>query len=267
MKSKDYNSSFSKAIFDYHAALKEEIRYIWNNWDIKILEKEIYEVIIGLLTRQVTITIQFTNASYLWTDDIGPLVMRCLLDNYINYSWILIDKEDRVRKYIAYGLGQEKLIVEHRKRQIELDGNNPEEDSIIKSMESWIDFQHYTFMTDVNVGSWAGLSVREMAIQSNCKELYDLAYLPFSTTAHNMWNHISKFNLTISQNPLHKFLFEPNIDGGKPSLHYLYLAAKYTDIMINKYYEVFTEVTRSQINSYSNLLIELEKVVEDDSEE
>jgi len=77
------------------------------------------------------------------------------------------------------------------------------------------------------VGSWSGLGAREMAVEADCESLYKYAYAPFSGATHNMWQHISRFNLKYCENPLHKYHKVPSVERAPLDPDYLYRSAKY----------------------------------------
>lgn len=259
MSTKVIRERFKILLEEYATNIKLELRELWNDLDIDFSKKEQYEVIGGIMARQITLTTHLMSSSSLWTGDIAPLILRCLTDNYINLAWILKSPLERSQKFILYGLGQEKLMMEHRKKQMESEGLNPEEDDLIKFSEAWINSQRYTFLTEVDVGSWSGLSTREMAQQSDCIDFYNYVYQPFSFAAHNMWNHIAKYNLKVSENILHRFLKFPVISDIEPHFDYFELAAKYTDKCFNLYYRTFSEKIRKTF-SYKILLDRLKNL-------
>jgi hypothetical protein len=155
------------------------------------------------------------------------MVMRAMADVYITLAWVLLDPDDRSRKFIHYGLGQEKLQLEHRRAELESREAREGEIEYLEAVARWIDSQRLTFLTEVNLGSWSGLSTREMAQEAGCLDFYNFVYAPFSACAHSMWQHIARYNLRPCQNPLHglhsdAIVGEPIIDP-----QYLYLAAKY----------------------------------------
>ena len=161
------------------------------------------EVIGALLARQVTLATHLARGPNICNWHLGPLVLRTMIDAYITLAWILEEPETRSRLYILYGLGQEKLQIEHLK------ASKSEDDApvaqLINARERWVNSQRYTFITDVDVGSWSGINTREMAEQIGELNLYNFAYTPFSACGHNMWNHVGRFNLQACNNPLHKF--------------------------------------------------------------
>jgi len=76
-------------------------------------------------------------------------------------------------------------------------------------------------------------NLQKMAEEANCLDLYRFAYTPFSSSVHNMWNHVSRYNLIVCTNPLHR-LHKIPIDPDMPmDMDYLYRAAKYVEKAFN----------------------------------
>lgn len=223
---------------NYVENLGKDLKNRWNGWEKNLFEIEIYEVVGGLMARQASIANEFSRSANLWNPNLAPILLRSMIDNYLNFCWILLDPLERSRKFIYFGLGQDKIQLSHRKLAHE---TNPSEDNklAIDSIENWINSQNYEFLTIVNVGSWSEKSVREMAIETDELELYNFVYQVFSNVAHNSWSHISKYNLTISDNPLHKFARVPVIYTYSFDFHYMELAMKYVDMMFRKFDTTF----------------------------
>jgi hypothetical protein len=162
-----------------------------------------------------------------------------MVDNYITFAWILKDVSDRSKKFILYALGQEKLEIEHRKEYEISKGRDPEKDPILQAKTAWIDSQRFHFLTDVDVGSWSGMSTREMAEQAGCADIYHFAYTPFSAAAHSMWNHVAKYNMTQCENPLHRMHRVPVDAELDMDPDYLYRSAKYVDKLFRAFDSAF----------------------------
>jgi hypothetical protein len=195
------------------------------------LPKDIYknyqcEVIGALLARQVTLAKRMARNPDFCDVHIAPILLRVMIDNHITLAWILKDPETRSKQFVLYGLGQEKLFLEHLKVE-DKKGSNPDLSNVINAMERWIDTQQYSFLTNVNLGSWSGLDTRKMAEEADCLDLYRYAYIPFSSGIHNMWNHVGRLNLRQSGNPLHKYLLIPGDPEMEPEFNFLLNCAKY----------------------------------------
>jgi hypothetical protein len=226
---------------------QEELQQRWKHWRIDLSRGEVHEVIGALLTRQVTLATQLAQSPAIWNGHIAPLILRAMADVYIALAWILKEPDARARQFILYGLGQEKLQLEHRKAQLAERELTPEEQLMIEVSEAWINSQRFAFLTEVNLGSWSGLSTREMADQAGCLDFYNYVYTPFSACAHSMWHHIARYNLTQCSNPLHQYHRIPQALEQELDPHYLYLAAKY----LQKAFATFDETIGLDFQGFS----------------
>lgn len=150
-----------------------------------------------------------------------------MADAYITLAWLLKDPLDRCKKFIHYGLGQEKLQLEHRRAEMDTKEPREGEREYCEAIEAWISSQRATFLTDVNLGSWSGMTTRAMAEEAGCLDFYNYVYTPFSACAHSMWQHIARYNLKDCRNPLHRFHWVPAVPDAPLDSDCLYLAAKY----------------------------------------
>lgn len=190
-------------------------------------KSENFEIICALLARQVSIGKRLARNPDILDYHVGTILLRALIDNHITIAWIFKDYEDRIKKYVLYGLGQEKLYLEHLESVKNGNDDSIDVSKIINANEDWINGQRYSFLTEINVGSWSGLNTREMAEQADCSDLYKFAYTPFSSSTHSMWNHVGKYNVTYSDNPLHKYCLIPTDFEMEPRVDILINSAKY----------------------------------------
>ncbi len=235
MESEDIYKKLLKIIREYIESVRGELNARWNAWQLDMSQVEKHEVIGALLARQVTLATQLASAPPLWNGHIATLILRVMVDNYINLAWIFQkDSLNRSKKFIEYGLGQQKLVIEHRKQELIKRGvKDVENEPSIKALEEWANSQRYTFLTTVNVGQWAETDTKKMAGEADCLDLYRFAYTPFSSSVHNMWNHVSRYNLIICTNPLHglhKIPIDPDMS---MDMDYLYRATKYVEKAFN----------------------------------
>ena len=241
-------------IQNYTAALRAELAERWKNWTIDLTQNEMFEVIGALLARQVTLATQLAGSPDIWNAHTAPLILRSMIDVYINLAWIFLDPLDRSRKFILHGLGQEKLDIEHRKKLMVDAGRKADDDPLIKHKEEWLACQRFAFLTEVNVGAWSGIDARKMAEEAGCLDFYRYAYTPFSAGTHSMWHHVSRWNLIPCRNPLHRYHSVPDDPILNPDFEYLYLAAEYAA----KTFDLFDEKSgvKVDIRSAFNLLHE-----------
>lgn len=201
---------------------------------IQELTPEIYlnhipEVIGGLLARHSTLSIQMADAPEIWNGHVAPILLRCQIEAHITMSWILDEPNDRTLKYVQYGLGQEKLFVEHLEQEREASDGDERADieQMLSIRKSWLEAQMADWATNVNVGSWSGVSIREMAAETHEMELYRFAYVPFSGAVHSMWQHVGIYNVEWCRNPMHKHHRVPVIMDAPFFPDFLYRSAKF----------------------------------------
>ena len=257
--------NISKVIENYIAQIKSELEERWNLWDKDLSQSHVYEVIGGILSRQTSLAIQFAKNPNIWNAEIAPILLRSMADNHINLAWILKKPNQHSEEFITHGLGQLKLELEHRKRKMEEDGISVTDNTYIQDEEDFINSQRYSFLTEVNLGSWSGNSTRKMAEEANLLDFYNYVYQPFSNCTHSTWGHISKYNNIPSTNPFHKFLRHPEIIEFYPDFFFLELAAKY----LTKSFRLFDDSFPLNIvesKSFKTLQTELQKVVDENNE-
>ncbi len=240
-----------------------ELKERWEKWIIDLAENEVHEVVGALLARQVTLARQMAESPQIWNDHTASIILRAMADVYISLAWILKEPLDRSRKFILYGLGQAKLELEHQKAQIGDREPTPEEKMLIEAREVWINSQRFTFLTEVNVGSWSGISTRQMAEEADCIDFYNFVYNPFSACSHSMWHHLARYNLKQCANPLHQYHQVPEDSELSIDLNSIHLAAK----CLQKTFSAFDDKFSIQVDvpsAFEHLCDGLDKL--DDSE-
>ena len=230
----------ASVVDNYVETVRNHLQELWEGWPLDLSEKEMYEVVGALLARQVSLATHLALSPSAWNGHIGTLVLRSMTDAYITLAWILKDDSlARSIKFIEYGLGQAKLQLEHRKNQVEAEGRIAKDDPIVQAFEAWINEQRLADLTEVDVGAWSGMDTRKMADEAGCTDLYNYAYSPFSSSVHNTWHHIARYNLQVCPNPLHRYHMIPVDRSISPDLDFVYRAAKY----VEKSFRLFTEKT------------------------
>jgi hypothetical protein len=228
--------------------VREEVERRLEEWEIDLACEEVHEVVGALLARQATLAHEMAKCPSIWNGHIAPLLLRAMAEVYISLAWILQDRVARSREFILYGLGQAKLQLEHQKEALRArGGENPHEKRLIELREQWINRQRWTFLTDVNLGSWSGSSTRKMAEEAGCLDFYNHVYTPFSACTHSMWQHVGIYNLRECSNPLHKLHSVGAVAEVPLDPEYLYLAAKY----LQKMFDTFDEATGIKITGDS----------------
>lgn len=204
---------------------KDELRELWNALSIEVPEKELYEVIGALLSRQSLLTRQMAFSPEFWNHDGGSLVLRGMVDTHITLAYILqADSLQRAVAFMDYGLGQERLYIAKVKAKAEADGRM---DVVagLKAYESELDSEKYIHHTDIKYGAWLDKSIKSLANDIGLGEYYEAMFPPFSAGTHGMWNHLLKFNCAVSDNPLHAGLKIPKSEHPRPDVQVLLMAA------------------------------------------
>lgn len=205
----------SRAIAAYTDSARSAFQSRIDAWDIDILEKEVNEVLGGLLARQLSLAMSVAQSPSCWNAHVMPIVLRCMADVYITFCWIAKTPETRSRQFIEYGLGQEKLAIEkYREALSEEAAPDPDAVAFVESREKLLDSERYRFLIPVNLGSWSEMSIRSMAIEVGEKQFYDLVFMQFSSAVHSTWQHIWRMNLYPCSNPLHmghRVPFDPDL--------------------------------------------------------
>ncbi len=227
---------FWEAIDAFVGYLNSQLHDRWAMWTHGHEKRLVHEVVGGLLARQATLAVEFASNPSIWNAHSAPFFLRSMVENCITIAWILKEPDDRAKTFVAYGLGQENLLLEHAKADLREDGIDPADDPDIATWEQWLNSERYTFLTVVNVGSW-GPSLREKAEEVGLIALHRNDYARWSSTTHSMWHHIVQFNLAPCTNPLHGYHRIPTILQLTPDTVFMLAVAKYLDLALHSFDE------------------------------
>ena len=242
----DPTKVFWQAIHVFMDHLAAQVSSRWAAWAKGHENRHIHEVVGGLLARQATLATEFASNPSIWNAHSAPLFLRPMVENCIAIAWILKSPDERSKQFMAYGLGQENLLLEQVKADIRDTGANPEDDSEIERWEQWINGQRYTFLTEVNVGNW-GPNLRDKAKEVGLIELHRNDYAQWSGGTHSMWHHVVRYNVRSCTNPLHGYHQVPTISQLAPEPNLLLRAAEYVDVAIR----CFDEATGTKVGDAS----------------
>ena len=130
------NDAFWKALDTFASHIEGLLRLRWDAWALSNAENEVHEVVGALLARQVTLVSQLAQTPGAWNGHVAPLFLRPLVEAAITAAWILLDAPTRASSFVKYGLGQEKLLLEHEKAKLKEAGIDPDGDERIQSWEN-----------------------------------------------------------------------------------------------------------------------------------
>jgi hypothetical protein len=195
---------FLQAIDQYIDDVRRAFQNRIGEWHVDICDKEVNEVVGGLLARQLSLATSIAKSPPMWNMHVLPVVLRCMADVYITFCWIVKDIKPRSRQFVEYGLGQEKLAIEkYRENLPKESARDPKIVAFLELREKQLDAERYRFLIPVNIGSWNETSIRDMAIEVGEKHFYDMVFVQFSAPVHSTWQHIWRWNLVNCTNPLH----------------------------------------------------------------
>ena len=213
----------------YAQNVKRDFEERIRQWKPEHSKREIQEVIGGLLSRQVTVALELAQSPICFNGHIAPVLLRSMADTLISIAWILRSPKERCKQYRLYGLGQEKLFVENLKQTYSGENQETELARSIEFLERDLGTEYNPHFTEVNVGSWSGISTREMATEIEYEDLYKFGFSFFSSAAHSTWQHVRKSNVTRCLNPLHGYHLVPLLVHLPFDPLTLHTAARYVD--------------------------------------
>lgn len=202
-----------------------ELQNMWNDARVDLANPTRHDVIIGLLARNLQLACDVVQNPGLWIMPISTILLRCMIETQIRLTWLIKCGNDTdFKDYVEYGLGQEKLYVEHLKRLSVED--RPDKKEIIEDIElreKWIRAQRSTFLLPVDIGGGnKGKDLRVMADEAGILDMHRLAYSPLSSAVHGHWNTIAGLNLTPCWNPLHGLHWLPILPHRPISLSFVF---------------------------------------------
>lgn len=243
----DLQESLQDIFEQYYEAATDAIWSRWKTWSTGLANQQVEEVIIGLLTRQASIATEFLLNPNSWTSTLGTSIVRVMIEVHMTLAWIFLDPAKHALLFRDYGIGQRKLLLEKYKAVLEGDGIDPETDKAYRSQKARLDWELGTELTIVDVGSWSGISFREMAKQTGLPNMHDLSYGRYSAAVHSTWQFVVDNNLRICDNPLHRYHFVPDTRLAVADVKLMQSAARYFE----KSLRLFDEKTGIKVESRS----------------
>lgn len=166
------------------------------------------EVLLGLLQRQGQIAADMARMLPLSMSPWAEMGQRAMAETLIRLKWLAAqDDPENYEWFVNYGLGQEKLYIEHLKTLLDDGEQRTEHDEIkaqIKARESWLNDQRFAWLQEVDVGGGThDKDLRKLAEEGGCTDLRNLVFQPMSSVVHGHWNSIARQNLKLCGNPLH----------------------------------------------------------------
>jgi hypothetical protein len=166
------------------------------------------EVLLGLLQRQSQIAADVARMLPLTMSPWAEMGQRAMAETLIRLKWLAAqDDPENYVWFVNYGLGQEKLYIEHLKTLLGDGEQRTDYDEIkdqIEARESWLNDQRFAWLQEVDVGGGThDKDLRKLAEEAGCADLRNLVFQPLSSVVHGHWNSIARQNLKLCSDPLH----------------------------------------------------------------
>jgi hypothetical protein len=239
MKNKDVLEKLWDIISEYNKNVIAELYERWKLWKYSKRNREKHEVIGGLLSRQVTLATQLANSPSVWNAHIAPVILQAMTNAYIMLAWIFEDPNERARKFIACGIEREKLAITYLKTYLQSLGREPNKDEMLKKREVWLNSQRYPFLSKLKEKVSHDKDNKTMAEEAGCTDLYEFSDTYFNAAMQSTWDHIARYNLSLSATPPEEYHRIPIVTSMDPNFDYLHRAAEY----VEKSFGLFDEKT------------------------
>jgi hypothetical protein len=164
------------------------------------------EVRLGLASRQLRLLSYVAGNPMLWHHPVGEYFLRPMVDTRILAAWLITKKDPELfEKFKSFGSGRLKLHKLHLEDFVEDEELEGEFEGFLDYLGKRVNSETLEEFQTVDLsGNFAGLSIRDMAIQAGLKRLYDLHYAPLSAELHGEWQSLQEWDLGVSDDPLHQ---------------------------------------------------------------
>lgn len=123
------------------------------------------------------------------------------MEAVITFAYLVKENQDQLwTKYRRFGSGQAKLAF------LKLEAASGDLPTFVdqQTLEAIASEDLWQEYVEIDLGHWAGRSLRDLAEQSGTKDLYDTYYGWTSTFSHAHWCAIRDTNFVTCNNPLHR---------------------------------------------------------------
>ena len=112
----------------------------------------LYEVLLGLLSRQFRLFTALAHDPHLWTPDLGNALRRMLTDGLILAAWLARRNDPTLfRRYKDYSIGKQKLLKLHVEAAADEHGADAED--VIEALQESLDEEMWEEFVTIDVGA------------------------------------------------------------------------------------------------------------------
>jgi hypothetical protein len=161
------------------------------------------EVLLGLASRLYRLLYALIERPSAWSPDTLGLHVRPIVDTRILVGWLIARNDPEMfAAYREHGLGRLKLLRDHIEADLGDDAGE-EDKQFLEYLNRRVNLERDEWFQPVNVGSYADVGPRDMAIQAGLKRVYDLSYAPLSSDNHGEWPAVREGDTALCNEPLH----------------------------------------------------------------
>src|SRR5215469_8566916 len=184
------------------AAAREYLLRLRNELRIDLYDPTRAEVLFGLFARLTRLYVLMADDPFLWARDVSGIMLRPLAETAITFLYLAKrGTPAEFRQFIEYGEGQQKLLMLHLQdnypNEKSLDGLSAEQ--LAEQIEVWPE------VLEIELGSWSKKDARKLAQEAGVEDLYRLVFTPASSDLHGSWISLRSSNLTLCEEPLHRW--------------------------------------------------------------
>ncbi|MCA1708338.1 MAG: DUF5677 domain-containing protein, partial [Actinobacteria bacterium] len=161
------------------------------------------EVLLGLASRLYRLLYALIERPSAWSPDTLGLHVRPIVDTRIVVGWLIARNDPEMfAAYRQHGLGRLKLLRDHIEADLGDDAGE-EHKQFVEYLNRRVNLERDEWFQPVNVGSYADVGPRDMAIEAGLKRVYDLSYAPLSSDNHGEWPAVRDGDTVRCKEPLH----------------------------------------------------------------
>jgi hypothetical protein len=198
------------AFADRMSARKKEIesRFLRGaeTTDPDLYSPDRYEVLTGLVARSLRLLEGVIRSPLLWTDEYGTPLLRSIIETKIVLHWLVARGDQALfEAFKDYGRGHLKLLALHVRDYLSAMEEPPAAlVEYAEALERQANEEASEEFQDIDLStSFAGVTIRDMAIEVGLKRDYDLVYSPASSSTHGEWTALDRYALERCTNPTH----------------------------------------------------------------
>ncbi len=193
-----------RAVLTALDALGEKLRRVQLDAQREPQADEGTVVLFGLASRLYRLLYAFIERPSAWAPATAFLHLRPILDARILSAWLMHRNDPIIiAAYREHGLGRLKLLRAHIEADLG-EGPDAEAREMLDSLDARVNLERDEWAQPVNLGSFADVTVRQMAIETNLKREYDLGYAPYSSESHGEWTTVRDNDTVVCNEPLHR---------------------------------------------------------------